>query len=35
MFIRVLIRGGVLAPPFVVNSAMTDEDFDKTVGVVA
>ena len=32
---RVLIRGGVLGPSFVVNRAMTDEDFDKTVAVVS
>ena len=32
---HVLIRGGVLGPWFVVSSAMTDEDVDKTVDVVA
>jgi hypothetical protein len=31
---RELIRGGVLGPSFVVSSALTDEDIDKTVHAV-
>jgi glutamate-1-semialdehyde 2,1-aminomutase len=35
LFMRELIRGGVLGPSFVVSSAITDEDIDKTVHAVA
>ncbi|HEU4948716.1 MAG TPA: glutamate-1-semialdehyde 2,1-aminomutase [Kribbella sp.] len=35
LFIRELILGGVLAPSFVVSSALTEEDIDRTVQVVA
>ncbi len=35
LFIRQLIAGGVLAPSFVVSSALTEEDVDRTVDVVA
>lgn len=34
LFLRQLIEGGVLAPSFVVSSALTDEDIDCTVDVV-
>jgi glutamate-1-semialdehyde 2,1-aminomutase len=34
LFMRELILGGVLAPSFVVSSALSDEDIDKTVDVV-
>jgi glutamate-1-semialdehyde 2,1-aminomutase len=35
LFMRELIGGGVLGPSFVVSSAITDEDIDKTVHAVA
>ncbi|MGH4014541.1 MAG: glutamate-1-semialdehyde 2,1-aminomutase [Pseudonocardiaceae bacterium] len=35
LFLRQLIAGGVLAPSFVVSSAVTEEDVDRTVDVVA
>lgn len=35
LFMRQLIAGGVLAPSFVVSSALTEEDIDRTVDVVA
>jgi len=35
LFMRQLISGGVLAPSFVVSSALSDEDVDRTVDVVA
>jgi glutamate-1-semialdehyde 2,1-aminomutase len=35
LFMRELIRGGVLGPSFVVSSALTDDDIDKTVHAVA
>ncbi|MPZ64368.1 MAG: glutamate-1-semialdehyde 2,1-aminomutase [Pseudonocardiaceae bacterium] len=35
LFLRQLIAGGVLAPSFVVSSALTEEDVDRTVDVVA
>jgi glutamate-1-semialdehyde 2,1-aminomutase len=35
LFMRQLISGGVLAPSFVVSSAHTEEDIDRTVDVVA
>ncbi|MGH3938154.1 MAG: glutamate-1-semialdehyde 2,1-aminomutase [Pseudonocardiaceae bacterium] len=35
LFLRQLIAGGVLAPSFVVSSALTEEDIDRTVDVVA
>jgi glutamate-1-semialdehyde 2,1-aminomutase len=35
LFLRELILGGVIGPSFVVSSALTDEDIDKTVAVVA
>ncbi|WP_300015972.1 glutamate-1-semialdehyde 2,1-aminomutase [Pseudonocardia sp.] len=34
LFLRQLISGGVLAPSFVVSSALTDSDIDQTVAVV-
>ncbi|MFE2941770.1 glutamate-1-semialdehyde 2,1-aminomutase [Streptomyces sp. NPDC059255] len=35
LFLRRLLAGGVLAPSFVVSSALTDADIDHTVEVVA
>ncbi|MFE6774542.1 glutamate-1-semialdehyde 2,1-aminomutase [Streptomyces sp. NPDC057702] len=35
LFLRQLLAGGVLAPSFVVSSALTDTDIDQTVEVVA
>lgn len=35
LFLRRLLAGGVLAPSFVVSSALTDADVDRTVDVVA
>ncbi|QNJ43344.1 glutamate-1-semialdehyde 2,1-aminomutase [Streptomyces buecherae] len=35
LFLRQLITGGVLAPSFVVSSALSDADVDRTVDVVA
>ncbi|WP_372348008.1 glutamate-1-semialdehyde 2,1-aminomutase [Streptomyces sp. KL116D] len=35
LFLRHLLAGGVLAPSFVVSSALTDADIDHTVDVVA
>ncbi|MFF7604930.1 glutamate-1-semialdehyde 2,1-aminomutase [Streptomyces parvulus] len=35
LFLRRLLAGGVLAPSFVVSSALTDADIDHTVDVVA
>ncbi|HVW41033.1 MAG TPA: glutamate-1-semialdehyde 2,1-aminomutase [Amycolatopsis sp.] len=35
LFLRQLITGGVIGPSFVVSSALTDEDVDRTVEVVA
>ncbi|MGH3927106.1 MAG: glutamate-1-semialdehyde 2,1-aminomutase, partial [Pseudonocardiaceae bacterium] len=35
LFMRQLISGGVLAPSFVVSSALTEEDIERTVDVVA
>ncbi|MER7640247.1 glutamate-1-semialdehyde 2,1-aminomutase [Streptomyces sp. NPDC087305] len=35
LFLRRLLAGGVLAPSFVVSSALSDEDIDRTVDVVA
>ncbi|AZM45166.1 glutamate-1-semialdehyde 2,1-aminomutase [Streptomyces sp. WAC 06738] len=35
LFLRRLLEGGVLAPSFVVSSALTDADVDRTVDVVA
>jgi glutamate-1-semialdehyde 2,1-aminomutase len=35
LFLRELILGGVIGPSFVVSSALTDEDIDRTVEVVA
>jgi glutamate-1-semialdehyde 2,1-aminomutase len=35
LFLRELLAGGVLAPSFVVSSALTDADIDRTVEVVA
>ncbi|MFB6838990.1 glutamate-1-semialdehyde 2,1-aminomutase [Streptomyces sp. NPDC056361] len=35
LFLRHLLTGGVLAPSFVVSSALTDGDIDHTVDVVA
>jgi glutamate-1-semialdehyde 2,1-aminomutase len=35
LFLRQLILGGVVGPSFVVSSALTDEDIDRTVEVVA
>jgi glutamate-1-semialdehyde 2,1-aminomutase len=34
LFLRQLIAGGVLGPSFVVSSALTDDDIDRTVDVV-
>ncbi|TNC28613.1 glutamate-1-semialdehyde 2,1-aminomutase [Amycolatopsis alkalitolerans] len=35
LFLRQLIAGGVLGPSFVVSSALSDEDIDRTIDVVA
>ncbi|MGB3438081.1 MAG: glutamate-1-semialdehyde 2,1-aminomutase [Actinophytocola sp.] len=35
LFLRRLIQGGVVGPSFVVSSALSDEDIDRTVEVVA
>jgi glutamate-1-semialdehyde 2,1-aminomutase len=35
LFMRQLISGGVLGPSFVVSSALTDDDIDRTIEVVA
>ncbi|ANW16768.1 glutamate-1-semialdehyde 2,1-aminomutase [Streptomyces clavuligerus] len=35
LFLRRLLAGGVLAPSFVVSSALSDEDIDRTVETVA
>jgi len=35
LFLRELITGGVIGPSFVVSSALTDADIDRTVEVVA
>ena len=35
LFMRELIRGGVLGPSFVVSAALTDTDIDRTVDAVA
>lgn len=35
LFLRQLIGGGVLGPSFVVSSALTEDDIDRTVDVVA
>jgi glutamate-1-semialdehyde 2,1-aminomutase len=35
LFLRQLIAGGVLGPSFVVSSALTEDDIDQTVDVVA
>ncbi|MEV6700487.1 glutamate-1-semialdehyde 2,1-aminomutase [Streptomyces sp. NPDC051453] len=35
LFLRRLLAGGVLAPSFVVSSALSDADIDRTVDVVA
>ncbi|WP_037621991.1 glutamate-1-semialdehyde 2,1-aminomutase [Streptomyces aureus] len=35
LFLRRLLEGGVLAPSFVVSSALDEEDIDRTVDVVA
>ena len=35
LFLRELVTGGVIGPSFVVSSALTDEDIDKTIDVVA
>jgi glutamate-1-semialdehyde 2,1-aminomutase len=35
LFLRELINGGVIGPSFVVSSALTDADIDRTVEVVA
>jgi glutamate-1-semialdehyde 2,1-aminomutase len=35
LFLRELILGGVLGPSFVVSAALTDEDIERTVEVVA
>ena len=35
LFMRQLLLGGVLAPSFVVSSALTDEDIERTVDAVA
>ncbi|MGH3762031.1 MAG: glutamate-1-semialdehyde 2,1-aminomutase, partial [Actinophytocola sp.] len=34
LFLRELVRGGVIGPSFVVSSALTDADLDHTVAVV-
>ncbi|MEN3265777.1 MAG: glutamate-semialdehyde -aminomutase, partial [Pseudonocardia sp.] len=35
LFLRQLIAGGVIGPSFVVSSALTDDDIDRTVDVVS
>jgi glutamate-1-semialdehyde 2,1-aminomutase len=35
LFLRELLLGGVIGPSFVVSAALTDEDIDRTVQVVA
>jgi glutamate-1-semialdehyde 2,1-aminomutase len=35
LFLRQLIAGGVLGPSFVVSAALTEDDIDRTVDVVA
>jgi glutamate-1-semialdehyde 2,1-aminomutase len=35
LFLRQLIEGGILGPSFVVSSALSDDDIDRTVEVVA
>jgi glutamate-1-semialdehyde 2,1-aminomutase len=35
LFLRQLIAGGVIGPSFVVSSAMTEEDIDRTIEVVS
>jgi glutamate-1-semialdehyde 2,1-aminomutase len=35
LFLRQLLTGGVIGPSFVVSAALTDEDIDRTVDVVA
>jgi glutamate-1-semialdehyde 2,1-aminomutase len=35
LFMRQLITGGVVGPSFVVSAALTEEDVDRTVDVVA
>ncbi|HEX2132762.1 MAG TPA: glutamate-1-semialdehyde 2,1-aminomutase [Actinophytocola sp.] len=35
LFLRQLVTGGVLGPSFVVSSALSDEDIERTVDVVA
>jgi glutamate-1-semialdehyde 2,1-aminomutase len=35
LFLRHLLTGGVLGPSFVVSSALTEDDIDRTVEVVA
>ena len=35
LFMRQLILGGVLGPSFVVSTALTDDDIDRTIDVVA
>lgn len=35
LFLRQLLAGGVIGPSFVVSSALTDDDVDRTVEVVA
>jgi glutamate-1-semialdehyde 2,1-aminomutase len=35
LFLRQLLAGGVLGPSFVVSSALTEQDIDHTVDVVA
>lgn len=35
LFLRELLAGGVLAPSFVVSAALTEDDIDRTVDVVA
>ena len=35
LFLRQLLAGGVLAPSFVVSSALSDADIDRTIDVVA
>jgi len=35
LFMRELITGGVIGPSFVVSSALTEDDIDRTIDVVA
>jgi len=35
LFLRELVLGGVLGPSFVVSAALTEQDIDQTVEVVA